>query len=71
MGFARIMASPWTIKLKVFVFLPFIFFHSCGFNLITIQLVLCNGSMFEYNLHFLEYGIRLLNQQMFDSICSY
>jgi hypothetical protein len=43
----------------------------CGFNLITIQLVSCNGSPCEYNLHFIDDGKRLLSQQMFDYICSY
>jgi hypothetical protein len=38
----------------------------CGFNLVTIQLVSCNGSTC-YNLHFFDYGQkRLLSQQMFD-----
>jgi hypothetical protein len=38
----------------------------CGFNLITIQLISCNGSTCEYNQHFLDYERRLLSQQMFD-----
>jgi hypothetical protein len=43
-------------------FLPFM----CGFDLITIQLVSCIGSTCEFNLHFLDYGRRLLSHQMFD-----
>jgi hypothetical protein len=50
----------------MFVSSPSFLLFVCGFNLITIQLVSCNGSTCEYNLHFLDYERRLLSQQMFD-----
>ncbi len=69
-SFARIMSR--TIKSKVWVFpSPSFLSFMSGFNLIIIQLVSCNGSLCEYNLHSLDYGKRLLNQQMFDYIHSY
>jgi len=61
-NFARIMSSFWAIKLKVwFISSPSFFSFLCGFNLIIIHIVSCNGSTREYNLHFLDYGRRLVS----------